>query len=278
MKILKRSEIDTKKWDFTVQKLELCPYLYSRYLDATTSMLWHALVWGDYERVLPFYSQKKWKLIPYVFMPLFLQQIDTTILTEKQKSEAINFFKKNFFRIDIRTSTPLISNALEKFNYELSLDKTYYEIYNNYNSLLKKNLLKFKEISIEKTDFEIEYLHFYFDNPFFNKSINNNRDYIFNFLIQLGDSAQYYKATYENEIIAILITYKTNEREFLIIPISTAIGKKYQAMSFLIDYVIQNSTSKIIDFEGSSIPNIAKFYEQFGAKKTIYYSNTIQIF
>jgi hypothetical protein len=61
-------------------------------------------------------------------------------------------------------------------------------------------------------------------------------------------------------------------------PISTDIGKKYQAMSFLIDYVIQNSMSNIIDFEGSSIPNIAHFYEQFGAEKMVYYYNAIRFF
>ncbi len=278
MKILKRNEIDTEKWNLSVQKLELSPYLYSIYLDATTSKSWKALVWGDYEKVLPFYSQKKWELIPYVFMPPFLQQIDTSKLTETQIKEAYHFFKKNFIKTDLRTSTPLISSASVKYNYELSLDKTYDEIYSNYNSLLRKNLSKFKEISIEKTDFELEYLQYYFDNTFFDQAIKNNRNFLFNFLMQLGDSAQYYKATYEGEIIAILITYKSYEREFLIMPISTDIGKKYQAMSFLIDFVIQNSTSKTIDFEGSNIPNIAKFYEQFGASKTMYYSNSFKIF
>lgn len=278
MKFLKRNEIDTKKWDFTVQKLELSPYLYSHYLDATTSKSWNALVWEDYESILPFYSQKKWNCIPYGFMPPFLQLIDTSKLTEKQKNEACQFFKKNFLRMDIRSSTPLISNASAKYNYELSLDKTYNEIHSNYNSLLKKNLSKFKEISIENTNFELEYLQYYFDNPFFNQAFKNNRFFLFNFLMQLGDAVQYYKATYEGELIALLITYKSSEREFLIMPISTDIGKKYQAMSFLIDYVIQNSMSKIVDFEGSSIPNIANFYEQFGAKKTIYYSNTFRIF
>ena len=180
--------------------------------------------------------------------------------------------------MDINTSTPLTYNASEKYNYELSLDKTYNEIYSNYNSLLKKNLSKLNAISIEKTDFELEYLQYYFENPFYSQAIKNNRNFLYHFLMQLGNSAQYYKATYENEIIALLITYKSDEREFLIMPISTDIGKKYQAMSFLIDYVIQNSTSKIVDFEGSSIPNIANFYEQFGAKKTTYYSNTFRIF
>jgi hypothetical protein len=278
MRVIKRAQLDIKKWDYAVENKSLLPYSYPQFLDAVTSQNWSALIWGDYEAILPFYTKKKWGWIPYVYMPPFTQQFSIDSLTLDQKKEALAYFKKNFFKVDINTSSPLSTEVHPRYNYELKLDKSYKEIKENYNSLLKKNLLKFEDVIIEKTAFELEYLQFYFENPFYIQAIKNNRSFFFDFLMQLGDSAQYYKATYEGEIIALLITYKSREREFLIMPISTDIGKKYQAMSFLIDYVIQNSMSNIIDFEGSSIPNIANFYEQFGAKKTTYYSNTFRIF
>jgi hypothetical protein len=54
-------------------------------------------------------------------------------------------------------------------------------------------------------------------------------------------------------------------------PISNEIGRNTQAMSGLINEVVQNSDAKIIDFEGSSIASIAHFYKQFGAKEITYF-------
>lgn len=278
MRIIKRTHIDTKKWDAAIEKKSILPYSSHHFLDVATSKTWSALVWGDYEEIFPFYTKKKWGWIPYICMPPFTQQFSIESLSESQKKEAQSYFKKNYFRTDINTSSPLISSALAKFNYELKLDKSYQEIRENYNSLLKKNIQKFEYIKIEKTEFDLEYLQFYFDNPFYNNAIKDNRFYFYNFLNQLKDFIHFYKASYEGETIALLITFATSEREFLLMPISTEIGKKYQAMSLIIDYVIQKSSSKIIDFEGSSIPNIAQFYEQFGAKKTVYYYNKIRFF
>ena len=278
MRVIKRAQLDIKKWDYAVENKSLLPYSYHQFLDAVTSQNWSALIWDDYEAILPFYTKKKWGWIPYVCMPPFTQQFSIDSLTLDQKKEALAYFKKNFFKVDINTSSPLSAEVHPRYNYELKLDKSYKEIKENYNSLLKKNLLKFEDVIIEKTAFELEYLQFYFENPFYIQAIKNNRSFFFDFLMQLGDLVNYYKATYEGEIIALLITYQSPEREFLLMPISTDIGKKYQAMSFLIDYVIQNSMSNIIDFEGSSIPNIAHFYEQFGAKKMVYYYNAIRFF
>lgn len=275
MRVIKRAQLDTSKWECTVLDKGLLPYSNYQFLDAVTSEKWSALVWGDYEAILPFYTKKKWNCIPYICMPPFTQQFSTNSLSIAQKKEALYFFKKNYLKVDINTSIPLSSKAYKKYNYELKLDKSYEEIRVNYHGLLKKNLLKFESIEIKKTAFDLAYLKFYFESPYYNEAIKKNKTLLFDILMKLDNAINYYQASYEGEIIALLLTYYTSEREFLLMPISNEIGKKYQAMSFLIDYVIQNSTSKIIDFEGSSIQNISNFYEQFGTKKTEYYYNAL---
>ncbi len=275
MRVIKRAQLDTSKWECTVLNKGLLPYSNYQFLDAVTSEKWSALVWGDYEAILPFCTKKKWKCIPYICMPPFTQQFSTNSLSIAQKKEALNYFKKNYLKVDINTSSPLSSKAYKRYNYELKLDESYEEIRVNYHGLLKKNLLKIESIEIKKTAFDLSYLQFYFESPYYNEAIKKNKTLLFDILMKLDNAINYYQASYEGEIIALLLTYYTSEREFLLMPISTEIGKKYQAMSFLIDYVIQNSTSKIIDFEGSSIPNISHFYEQFGTKKTEYYYNAL---
>ena len=50
-------------------------------------------------------------------------------------------------------------------------------------------------------------------------------------------------------------------------------GRKKQAMSFLIDYVIKRYSEKsmMLDFEGSMIDGIARFYKGFGAEEVNYF-------
>jgi hypothetical protein len=183
MRVIKRSQLDITKWDHAVENKGLLPYAYHQFLDAVTSQNWSALIWGDYEAILPFYTKKKWGWIPYVCMPPFTQQFSIDLLTLEQKKEALAYFKKNFFKVDINTSSPLSTDVHPKYNYQLKLDKSYQEIKENYNSLLKKNLLKFDDIIIEKTAFELEYLQFYFENPFYSQAIKNNRSFFFDCLM-----------------------------------------------------------------------------------------------
>ena len=54
---------------------------------------------------------------------------------------------------------------------------------------------------------------------------------------------------------------------------STAKGKEVGAMPYLIDSLIKREADKhkYIDFEGSSVEGIARFYKSFGAENMPYY-------
>ena len=70
----------------------------------------------------------------------------------------------------------------------------------------------------------------------------------------------------------LLVTHKT--RLTGIINTSSAEGKKQGASHFVFDQIIQkfSGSGLVLDFEGSSIPGIARFYEGFGATEETFYS------
>ena len=53
---------------------------------------------------------------------------------------------------------------------------------------------------------------------------------------------------------------------------SSDMGKENRAMFVLMDRLIEFSRSSypVFDFEGSNLPGVARFFEGFGAVKTVY--------
>ncbi|WP_158546136.1 GNAT family N-acetyltransferase [Adhaeribacter pallidiroseus] len=69
---------------------------------------------------------------------------------------------------------------------------------------------------------------------------------------------------------ALFILYKN--RLTYLLPAASEAGKKIGASTFLIDQVCQQfaGSKVVLDFEGSSIPSLAHFYQSFGAQPEIY--------
>ncbi len=69
------------------------------------------------------------------------------------------------------------------------------------------------------------------------------------------------------EVLAADVVIKTPKRLVHLIPVTTPNGRTQGAMHFLIDQLIQQyaGTDMMLDFEGSSVENIARFYKSFGA-------------
>jgi hypothetical protein len=76
LKYLKRNDIDPVLWNACIESNEYyIPYARFEYLDALCNGSWGALVKGRYEAVFPLPYRKKWGLIPYVYQPVFCQQL-----------------------------------------------------------------------------------------------------------------------------------------------------------------------------------------------------------
>ncbi|MDD4149450.1 MAG: hypothetical protein PHE33_05425, partial [Bacteroidales bacterium] len=75
-----------------------------------------------------------------------------------------------------------------------------------------------------------------------------------------------------NEIYAAVFLIKWKNKVYYLMPSSSDKGKESQAMILLLnEFIEQNSeTNIILDFEGSSILGVERFYKSFGAKAELY--------
>ena len=74
LRYLKHDELDFSSWDRRISSADNSRvYALSWYLDRTAAD-WDALVWGDYEYVLPVTLKSKFG-IKYLYQPLFCQQL-----------------------------------------------------------------------------------------------------------------------------------------------------------------------------------------------------------
>jgi hypothetical protein len=78
----------------------------------------------------------------------------------------------------------------------------------------------------------------------------------------------------ENNLIASAFFVKTNQTVIYLAASSNQLGTEKKAMFLLIDtFIGQNAGNNLIlDFEGSNIPGVARFYAGFGALPKTYYS------
>ena len=71
----KRSQIDVVKWDSLVrQSFMRLIYFESWYLDSMTNSNWNALIYGDYEFVMPLPFREKY-FIQYIYQPFITQRL-----------------------------------------------------------------------------------------------------------------------------------------------------------------------------------------------------------
>ena len=79
--------------------------------------------------------------------------------------------------------------------------------------------------------------------------------------------------TSENRLCAAVFFCRWRERVIYLNPASNTDGRKSSAMFFLINNFISANAgqSMILDFEGSMVPGVARFYRGFGAEPELYF-------
>jgi hypothetical protein len=284
LKYLKQSQINYEKWD---RCIDLAPnsrvYAASWYLDRT-AVNWNALVWGDYEFVMPLPFKKKLG-IRYLYQPLYCQQLG--IFPSPPVEVATAFYQKirKIFRFsDMQLNALNIPpNKLAGFyfsprrNFLLHLNTDYEFIFSAYSGNTKRNIaragknrLNFVEgISME------DFLEFKKKNlvlKLSEKSIQKIKSIIaYSQYKGFGEIAGVY--TPGNELCAAVFFCRWKDRIIYLNATSSLEGKELRAMFHLMDCFLKNSAGKnlTLDFEGSMIPGVARFFAGFGATPETYY-------
>ncbi|MBP9016784.1 MAG: peptidoglycan bridge formation glycyltransferase FemA/FemB family protein [Paludibacteraceae bacterium] len=277
IKHLEHSEIDYEKWNKSIlhAKNQLV-YAETWYLDIV-SPDWEALVADDYEYVMPLPVKTKYA-IPYLVQPILTQQLG--IFSASEISEIIikEFLKKiPYPSYELNFNEENFIPEAEAFpNYILSLRPSYEQLRAKFSKNTRRNIEKAQQAGLQVRDFLSvnDFLNFYYSLE--KKFIFPERS-LLEMLIGKGKEKNAVDIfgifSPHNELIATLCMIHSKKRFTYWIPVSNAVGKKTSAMFLLVDEIIrQNAESEaILDFEGSRIEGIARFYKGFGSEYKPYY-------
>lgn len=285
IKFLKRKEIDEQKWNETVAHSNSLPYAFTWYLDCVAEN-WDALVSKNYEAVLPLVWLRKFG-IKCLYQPYYCQQLGAfgEAITNELQTEFLNYAKKNFayININLNASAKEVSEdfkLLHRKNLILNLNLPHEQLQKKYSENHKRNIKKAEKAGIvleeenELTNFQI----FYLANINRKKeNFKTKHEKIFRGLTTTlleKKVGKIFSAKDENgNLLAASLILLSQKRIINIINTSSERGKNSGASQFLFDKIIQHySNSELtLDFEGSSIAGIARFYEGFGAEEEIFY-------
>jgi len=286
---LTHNSIDRAKWDETVTSSGLI-YPQSWYLDIVHPY-WEALVLDDYEAVMPLTGGKKFG-VRYLYQPFFVQQLGVFSKFPTSFENHDDFLKAipsrfRFAEIRLNEQNAFVENA-QIFgwhrNVVLDLNRDYDTIRAHYHSNTKRNLSKAESHDLQLVDnADLKQIVVLFrDNRGASIGIWGEAEYAT--LINLGEAsirrgAAFTLGVTENgsdELLCGALFMKTDKRVIFLFSGNSAAGKERQAMTFLLDRVIQKYVHQpmIFDFEGSDDDNLARFYLGFGGEERPYPSYT----
>lgn len=283
IQLIKNKDIDLDRWDACVagSKTPLL-YVQSWYLDIIFPE-WDALVYGDYEYVMPLAIRHKLGL-PFLLQPIFAQQqgifpeaplaIQNHFLSQVQEK-----FKYIVLHLHAGHSEPFPEGfeTQTRKNCILDLSASYEALKANYSKHTLRQIKKAKdnEVFIIKGIQSKDYMDLKFS-----LGIDKPTQPVMQTLFRLiehgtgkGNGIIYAAYTQENVLCSAAYFLFTQRRVTYLNAVSNQEGKKVNAMHLIVDQFIREHASMplILDFEGSVIPGVARFYEGFGAENETYY-------
>ncbi|MCL2650010.1 MAG: hypothetical protein FWD60_03160 [Candidatus Azobacteroides sp.] len=277
---LKNQEINFKAYNFCVENsTQGTIYAMSWYLNIT-SPGWELLMADDYNYVMPIPVKKKY-FFKYAIQPPLCQQLGVFSLKELTSEvfncfiEAIPYRYCNFF---LNSENVFDEFASLKFNsnYELDLRYSHEEIRAGFSTNCIRNIKKAEKenLSVENQTDEKVYIDFVMancgDRPI--KHLIHVLQHLIEGVDKNSKIEIWNVRNGNHEILSCVLFVRWTNRFYYLVPISSTEGKLKQSMSFLLDMFIQRHAKSgfVLDFEGSSIPNIARYYESFGSQNKPY--------
>ena len=281
---LEHNAIDKAKWDALIAECGNI-YAYSWYLDIVHPG-WEALVEDDYQSVMPLTGGKKFG-VNYLFQPYFVQQLG--VFSKALTAETTEAFMKaipskyRFAEIRLNEGNGLeggIQGVEYHRNVLLNLNQDYEAIRSNYHQNTKRNLAKAEDHNLQLVTSVIPYhvVALFRDNR--GALLNKWGDVEYKVLTHLAKTAQRRNSAFilgvsekgVGQLLCAAIFMKTKDRITFLFSGLTEEGKQRQAMTYLLDQVIQQYAHQPItfDFEGSDDENLARFYLGFGGNETKY--------
>lgn len=285
IRYISSKDIDKKKWDACIRLSEQPSiFVYSWYLDSVC-VNWAALVLNDYEVVFPFAFNKKFG-IHYIYQPYFTRYFGIYGTQEISKDLLYLFlnavplsFKYVKLCLNYSEKTIFKGFALEERNYQvLQLSKPYEELKKSFSENTKRNIKK-----AVKADLKIEFgisaeqiVALFRETK--GEELNTFKEEDYQRLIKLMKSCLHENcgetiAVYDQEQLCAAAFFMYSNSRFVFLKSGvTDQGRGKGAMHFLIDHFIHTHSGEenVLDFGGSSVESVARFYKSFGAIDYVY--------
>jgi len=280
-RFLHRKNINLAKWDALISSSTDFPYPYSWFLDIVTENSWSALVLRDYEAVFPI-AWKSYLGIRYVYQPFFCQQLGLFSTESHPQFEiaCLRFLQRKFLLSEVNLHYKSVAENSKQLsirqNFVLPLNSGYEKLESDYSKNTLRNLAKSKlhHLQIKKFEDVSKFVKMYADNSGVNtKGYKVKHNSILENLIKesinrgCGEVMAVFSDFSPTPVAACFMLFSGN-RIINIAPVTPRESRDTGGMAFLIDNYIRrfSQSDKVLDFEGSSVENIARFYKSFGAK------------
>ncbi|MCX8019616.1 MAG: hypothetical protein N2747_03870 [Chitinophagaceae bacterium] len=271
-------DIERNKWDNCIlHSPNGLIYGFSYYLDIVCDE-WDALVYNDYEAVMPLPRKKKWG-IQYLFQPFVTAQLGIfgDKLTVSLMEEFIRSVPSSFrvTEIPLNFGNTVLAERLSfrlRNNFVLNLNRSYSEIRKRYNENLKRNIRKaetssfewHKEIGIEQVlAIALPQMKKYEKNV---EEKFNRFQKLFAFLHQKKQATSC-AVSIKQKILSVCVFFFSHNRAYYILAANLPESRNTGTSHTLIDCFIREHAEEnlLLDFEGSDISTLASFYQSFGA-------------
>ena len=283
IRFIDRKEIDVGKWDRLIaQSPAETIYAYTWYLDQVANN-WSALVVDNYRYVMPVAWKKKVGM-KYIYHPFYTQQLgvfgrdepDPDLLRKMLK---MLYRKFRFAGLNLNTLNLVGEEkpfeVVDKSNYVLPLDREYNHLFASFKTNTKRNLKKSIDLSdlVDKGISVEELVGLKRRNDVIKRSEEGYQwlEGLLETIVKRGDGKIYATRT-EGRLTAAAFFASSKTRAIYLLSASSSEGKERRAMFRIVDTFIRDhaSSGMILDFEGSNIPSVARFFIGFGARAEIY--------
>ena len=283
IRFVPHESIDMLRWDRCIDAAgNGCLYAESFFLNAMAGQ-WHALIYKDYEAVMPLTHGKKWG-IRYLYQPAFTQQggiFSTGLLSKTLIARFISACQSHYRFAEIHlNSGNAVSGLVARNNFVLSLRPSYENIRSGYKHELVHNLKKAGRsgLQYEATGDYQTAISLYEQQ--YGKRFPDTRSSDYHHFRQCAAAAEALNrllvrkvSLASGELLSVAIFMRSGRSIYNLMPVTLPAGREKNANHYLLDQLIREfaGQSLILDFEGSEIPGIADFYQKFGSVNQPYF-------
>ncbi|MBL7924399.1 MAG: GNAT family N-acetyltransferase [Bacteroidia bacterium] len=286
IRLLQRKEIDAFRWDECISSSpDGQAFFYSWYLD-TCAEQWLALVEGEYEAVFPLACRSKFG-IEYLYQPYFTRHSGLIARKGSDASQRRLFLDAipsdykyaDFCLHSSHHEIPDDAKSEEKQYQELRLSDSYTDIHDRYHENLIRNLKKAERKNLSlRPDYNPDFV---VDQFMVHQKEKREEfsDADFHVLKRLMKEAGRHTSTQclavqapDGTVLAGAFLLRCRDRWLYLKGFSSPDGKKCGAMHFLFDRFIRSHAGQdlVLDFGGSSVKSVARFYQSYGSTDCVY--------